>query len=587
MPDESGRAELALEAELRAEADLRQEFPGEEPPPAAEPDRGVHYQDEHGLRLTGSLTGAPDGSALVKQTLADGSPGLTHGTILSDSGVSKAALEAVETILAAELAAREAGDANAVLSKRVAVGNLAGKLKPDLSLGQVFTVTSTGVLEPEPPINPQPPTGHVLYVEVWIFGKFAIKPKGLADWIFGVEPEWKTTGSAPLNILGLASIDDGANWYGVGAEGLPASVVRVSGATAGQVPISDGAGGWGPGTPATSGLKASDVEAILAEQAVLNGGHNVTIGGTSGPNKIPFGASTTVANWTDISTVVPNRLTLATITSGGTTALEPDHYYRVTGLSSTLTLPGGVAVGEGARIIVENAALHPIKVKGRFTSGSEAVTTLEVSPGEVLTFIADANATLWRATSVYKPRSQSAGAVAGGFVAQTIDLPGANAPLVPKTIHIAKMVLPSTLNASTLFVNVITAGAGLGACYAGLYSAAGVLLGFTVDEHVAFESTGMKKMKLGTGEGVLEAGFAYAALLCASATTPPALAAAQYAGQMSALNFNLSASELRCGEAQTTEGGAAAYATLPLLIDPTKSKGKTGSGFPLFFVAAD
>jgi len=71
MPDDSGRPDLALVAEERATEDADREHPGEgEGEVDVAPYRGLHYQDETGLRLVAqALADAPDGTVLAKATV--------------------------------------------------------------------------------------------------------------------------------------------------------------------------------------------------------------------------------------------------------------------------------------------------------------------------------------------------------------------------------------------------------------------------------------------------------------------------------------------------------------------------------------
>lgn len=144
-----------------------------------------------------------------------------------------------------------------------------GKLKPNLTLGRVFPVkTSTVPVIIETPINP-PAAGGVIYIEIPVVGNKTITAPAASKWLFGGEPQWDYSSSSAVNVVTLVSYDDGVTWYGVGAEGLPASVVKASGVKAGEsVKMNPGETAWEPYVPITSsGLTSGEVKTIAKNEA--------------------------------------------------------------------------------------------------------------------------------------------------------------------------------------------------------------------------------------------------------------------------------------------------------------------------------
>lgn len=478
-----------------------------------------------------------------------------------------------------------------IISGIKSLGSVTGNVALNLAEGRIFKATTTGA------VALQKPTGFAAgartYFEVEITGNHAITFPFLTGWRYGGEPPQDLSGSSSVNNF-MFFTDDGINFYGVGVEGLPSSVVTTSGTVnAGEVLVADGSGGYvGAPLPSGGGASTAAVEALIRELALQNGGNDpLAISGTIAAGKVLVGASSSVLEALDFPTAVHelSRLTQATITTTGATPLEADHFYRVTAIEPTLNFPAEVAVGEGARIVIENASNVPAKLKGRFTPGSATVTTILQQPGEVVTYTSDASATLWRPTSVYRVSIADTTAGAGGFVVQTVDLPSTLGTPTAKTLHICKIPVPSTINVHELFVNVYKAGTLTGA-YAALYNSEGSRLCHTEDEHVAWATPGVKAMKVGAGEAPVPGGpgaFVWAAILCVGSVMPELGAAAFMNGlvELKELNANLSAPTVRNGEGRNTAGETAAYSALPLAFDPAKNRGKA-TNMPLFWIAA-
>lgn len=517
-------------------------------------------------------------SARTPTAPTGGEGGGGAGTVISVNGAAPDAGGDVELSGLGPLGALQA---SVVTSPTKLLGSVFGNLTLNLAEGRIFKGTAVA------PLDLHAITGFVagarVFFEVEIIGKNTIGFSFLKGWRYGGVPPLDLSSSSSVNSF-MFFTDDGVNIYGVGVEPLPAAVAQIVGTPKpGDALVYDGTH-WGP-VPASTPLKSSDVEALIEQDAILNGGNEITVGGVPAAGAVPYTASPTAATWSDLDTLI-GRLRPSTITTGVTTTIEGDRFYRITGIRPTLVLPNGVPQNEGTRIVIENASLYPVKVKGRFTVGSSTESVLEVQSGEVVTLVGDDEATLWRRISALNPQALSAGAVAGGFLAQTCDLPTSKAVMVTKTLHIAKIMVPSTLDVKELFVNVTKAGT-LSAAYVALIDATGVLLAVTNDEHVAFESIGVKGMKIGAGEAPVPGGpgvFVWGVALCV-ATVLPELLAAAYGGEAKDINANVTASAVRVGEARNTAGETAVYNTIPLTVDPSKNRGKT-TNFPLFWVAA-
>jgi len=89
------------------------------------------------------------------------------------------------------------------------------------------------------------------------------------------------------------------------------------------------------------------------------------------------------------------------------------------------------------------------------------------------------------------------------------------------TLHLVRVPVPVAATVSTVYLGVVTAGSGLavGACWAGLYSAAGVRLAQTADQAAAWSTSGLKAMPL-TAPADLAAGVYYVGVLVGGTTLP-------------------------------------------------------------------
>lgn len=472
------------------------------------------------------------------------------------------------------------------------LGAMSGNVVLNLAQGHVFKGFATGAVAITEIAGFV--AGARTYFEVEITGNHAITFPFLKKWRYGGEPPQDLSDENSVNSF-MFFTDDGVAFYGVGVEGLPAAVVKVTGAiNAGEVPVANGSGGYvGAPLPAGgSGASVAAVEALIRELAVQNGSNDpLTITGTMALGKILVGASPSALEVGDLATLVHelSRLAQSTISTTGSTSLEANHFYRVTALEPTLVMPAETPVGEGAHIVIENASNVPAKVKGRFTPGSATVTTILLGPGEVVTYTSDASATLWRPTAIYNAAVADNTAGAGGFIVQTCDLPSTLGKPTAKTLHICKIPVPSTINVHELFVNVYKPGTLTGA-FVALYNEEGARLCHTEDEHVAWETAGVKAMKVGSSEAPVPGGpgkFVWAAVLCVGSVMPELGAAGFMNGlvELQQLNANLAATKVRNGEGRNTAGEIAAYTALPLTFDPAKNRGKS-TNMPLLWVAA-
>lgn len=116
-----------------------------------------------------------------------------------------------------------------VLGKMAAPITLTGNFKPDLKEGRrVFPVVSTGAIAIQAPINP--PTGAAIYVEVVVTGNNAITVPAVARWS-GEEPPLDLSSTSAVNIVFMASYDNGSTWIGIGPTAV--ATVIASGAALG------------------------------------------------------------------------------------------------------------------------------------------------------------------------------------------------------------------------------------------------------------------------------------------------------------------------------------------------------------------
>lgn len=141
--------------------------------------------------------------------------------------------------------------------------------------------------------------------------------------------------------------------------------------------------------------------------------------------------------------------------------------------------------------------------------------------------------------------------------------------LVVGTLYLMKVAVAEARTLTQVGLNVTTAGAGLVACYAGIYDAGGNLLATSADQATAWATTGEKRV---TVPGVaVNAGYYYAAFLVgAGSTTSPTVSMAQGVS-----NWNLGAS---VGRSLTNGTGLTA-------LPATVTMGNSGLQSKLLFAA--
>lgn len=549
----------------------------------------------------GTGTGGPGGlnEAQVNARVAAGVSPETAARIAGDASLA-ATIAGLPTSsgLTAEQVEEIVEALAPVTAKRWTLGPTSGAVTMDLRKGHFWVVSSSGTIKVNPPSNPPTGTGsEIIEAAIRIEGANPIELVGI---VWEGEPlPLSPAESEPITIP-LESVDGGATWHAIGGQAPPPDVPRVLGTPTNlQGMLFDTASGkWKPATLATlaeaKALAKSEGEAAAAAaivtSAVQNGtGGPQTVTGTNAAGMIPYGTSASNMTMTSLAALTASNLIPTEVSSA--TALLTGHYYRST-TALTHTLPTGAGVAAGAPVVVENATAGAGKIKGKFTFGSETETTRIMHAGEVLTFTPTAEGKYWRVTSGVATPVQANEAI-GGYTAATIAQRGASllAAPVSKQIHICKFLVPSSIPFSKLAVYVGKAGATLTYFAAAVIQSSGVSGGFTADEHVAVETTGLKIMNLGGGSiGELVGGpgvYAYFALLCIG-TTPPELTAAPEAvggnRQLSA-GPGISNSSIVAGIARTT-AGESNFTTLepPTVVDLSKSQGK-GADFPLFFGA--
>lgn len=118
------------------------------------------------------------------------------------------------------------------------------------------------------------------------------------------------------------------------------------------------------------------------------------------------------------------------------------------------------------------------------------------------------------------------------------------------TLYVQKLYTPVSLSVTNVIYQVVTAGATLTANqnFAGLYSAAGALLGSTADQSTGWTSVGTRTMALTGGPFTVAAGFFYVALY-SNGTTRPSMA--RTGNNIGGMNGLLSAANSRWASANT------------------------------------
>jgi hypothetical protein len=286
----------------------------------------------------------------------------------------------------------------AVTSKVKNLGSVSGSITPDLSKGRIFKATTTGAVAIGAPTGLPSAISSTLYWEVELAGDNAITFPGVTAWRFGGEPP-----RLPAINRYTFFTDDGVSVYGVGSEGLPASVVQVTGATTGQTPVWSGTS-WVPGTP-SGGITKEAVEELIKELTILTGKHPMTItAAASSAGEVLLAASPTEATWEQFDSltreVAQPRVLLQEAVTTNLTA-EQNKWYSVTSASKTVTLPSGTVALAGERIVVENASTGKVKVTGPI--GSASIITEELEPGEVVCYYSNEVASIWRVEGRNRP----------------------------------------------------------------------------------------------------------------------------------------------------------------------------------------
>lgn len=116
------------------------------------------------------------------------------------------------------------------------------------------------------------------------------------------------------------------------------------------------------------------------------------------------------------------------------------------------------------------------------------------------------------------------------------------------TIQVAKLVAPTRLTISNLWLYCITAGTGLtaGACFGALYDGSKALLAQTTDQATAWASTGAKSMALASSQSVAAGAFYVA--WWSNGTTQPAFLRG---GAAALVNIGLATASSRYATADT------------------------------------
>ncbi len=232
---------------------------------------------------------------------------------------------------------------------------------------------------------------------------------------------------------------------------------------------------------------------------------------------------------------------------------------------------GGLSHGEVATQLKEEAV----------TNGGSPLQIIGGTAGQVLVMASSSHAHAVEPGEIELLQRDN-GARAGGFIAQSVDLPAGKAAVPAKSILLAKIPLPTpTVKVKYLMVSVAKAGAGLTLGVISLIAPNGELLAVSSNDNVAFESTGIKKYNFSSEPSISSAvGWVWGAVLVVGTTMPELLCAA-YAGANHELNTQLEAATVRCGEGIPSGGSAGATAAMAAIV-PANNRG-TVVDFPLFW----
>jgi hypothetical protein len=262
-------------------------------------------------------------------------------------------------------------------------------------------------------------------------------------------------------------------------------------------------------------------------------------------------------------------------TNGGTTA----NGFYIDAHSCTLIHPD-VEVGTGAGVFLDTAA-HATTIVNPYLEGNNVglqvqagVTcpvvvggTIEtnttnildngaVSPAYISVWPNSGNTVLGNITPSQIPRPPDQ-----NLIAWTYDPPAATASSAPTsgTVQLLRVILPQAQTVTNVLVEVAVAGATLTSAenFAGLYSAAGVLLSATADQSSNWLNTGLQTMPLTTVQTGLAAGIYYIGLVSNGVTTPAFARGGGLAGESTMINAGLTAATARFAT------GPATQSTLP------------------------
>jgi len=493
----------------------------------------------------------------------------------------------VQSLVVPESITRASLEAIAVTSKIKSLGAVAGDVIPDLggtaSNGpRVFKCESSGAVALRKPINSPTVLARTEYIEVEVEGDNPITFPDLTGWRYGSEPP-QNTGAEAVNRYAFYSDDHWVTYYGVGSEGLPDSVVQVTGQEAGETVEWDGSG-W---QPVERGLTKAEVDARIAALSILTGGHPMTYAAApTGAGQVAVSTSGSAASYLDLVTRILEIATSRMATHAAlseSTVLDRDTFYPAIKAGITLTMPEGELLPSGTFSFIRNDSGGTLKLKGKWTPGTPALeTTIELSAPGLHVFRVNSES-VW---AFHNSSPRDLAADAAGVLGQSVAMPSTSEKPVSEKLHLAKIMVPNTTTISKVFADVATVvGVSLTAGYAAIYDSAGNRLAQTAPQKAAWETEGSKEMALEApvlvqgGPGV----FIYVALL-AVGTTTPAFASAGYGGAKKRdLNAALSASALLAATGRES-GGTQTFATPPATIDPTKAVGKAAD-VPLFAVA--
>ena len=271
-----------------------------------------------------------------------------------------------------------------VTSAAVTLGSVTGAVAIDLTAGRVFKGTMTGNVVPAKPTGFEG-TGR-LYFELEFAGNHTIDMSFLKGWRYGGPPDL-TGATSPTNLQ--CYTDDGTNFYGVGAEGLPEDVPRVGTVADGQLLSFNASTGKYNGVVPPTGLSLAAVEGLLNELGIPHF--------PSGVDLFPLSNAEGIVGWEEFTAQVLTKAlgrlstTPAAITKTETLAPVGDRRYRITKKEIIVTLPLAF-VTAGAMLVFENASTGFVTLSSRFTFESETVTSKVLQPGEIVTLYSDANA---------------------------------------------------------------------------------------------------------------------------------------------------------------------------------------------------